>query len=218
MEPTCSIWLVDANHLTSESLERHIRTNLPGATVRILNQRDDFLSALTETERPDIVLTKLKSKSLDGYAVLDLAREKLPGTVTVVLTNRPPFMQGMDLAISKGAKGYVWVEGTHTKGAAMGNLLKKVLSGGFVAETAELEREAEKLGRGERIISRVAKLSNEQLDLMRKIDEGDKSNKRACDLGMNEHHLNYLLKTIYQSIGFGKLPKLVALALDLELR
>lgn len=218
MEKTCTIWSIVKQNLIGEALETRLRKQFEGWTIVTHDGNGSFLAALDRGERPDVALTMLRGPGLDGYSVLRALRERCPGVPAVVLTEKQPSLVGMDLAISMGAKGYVHLAGPHTTEAGLKQLIASVSAGRFVAETPELQAEAERLANNERPISGTAKLSDKHLDLMRNVKEEGKDIVRAEALGFSKDQLNEKLKKLYSLTGKKNFASLLLLAVELELR
>jgi PAS domain S-box-containing protein len=123
MESKMKILLLEDDHADAEMVQRLLNKEMPGAVIRLVMNKTDFLSAL-ESFLPDVILADNSLPQLDATDALEICRECLPNIPFIMVTGTVSEEFAAEI-IKSGADDYILKDRLKRLPAAIDTALKK---------------------------------------------------------------------------------------------
>lgn len=199
-KPTISLIVADDHPVVRDGLARLIRDE---SDMEVLGEAADGEQAvrLFEELQPDIALLDLKMPTLDGVAATKLIRQKAPKAKVIVLTSYSGDVQA-SRALEAGASGFL------LKGSLRNDLIAAIRSvhGGRnwipAAVANEIRRHVD-----------ADRLTNRELEVLKKIAEGLSNKRVAAELGLSEETVKSYVKNLIAKLQASDRTHAVTIAL-----
>ncbi len=148
----------------------------------------DVLPVATRTQ-PDVVLLDLRMPGMDGLAVLDQLRERMP-TVNVVIFSALDSHDQIEAALRRGAHGYI-VKTINP--ADLPSAIRQAVERSVYHPFALLA--------GADSAAKRSGLSEKELEVLRELAHGRSNKEIARSLFVSEQTVKFHLRNIYRKLG-----------------
>jgi DNA-binding NarL/FixJ family response regulator len=177
--PAARLLLVDDHTIVREGLKRILESTPDGWNISEESSGFQALDSLRRA-RFDLALVDISMPGMSGLELIRRIRAEFPALPVLVLSMHAEEEYALR-AFKAGANGYV------TKDSAAAELLlavRKVLQGGAYVTTSLAERVVQQLN-GSVEVPRHARLSNRELEVLRRIVAGERSTDIALALNLS---------------------------------
>jgi len=173
------VLIADDHPIVLEGIRRMLE---PEADLRVVAEARDGREAvdLCDEHRPHVAVVDFVMPILDGYDVVTHLAQTCPNTKVIILTMHDSEDHAIRL-LRAGAAGFI------PKGASADELvdaIRKVHAGGTYINHAILEKIGQHIGRLSEA-DPVSKLSERELQVLRKIAEGKRTSQIATELSLS---------------------------------
>jgi len=125
MDDSIRILIVGDLSSDAELAKREVRRTLTSCVYQRVERRDDCLAALEEFQ-PDLIISDYQLPHFDGLTALQLARERVPFTPVIILTEAINEDKALE-CMKAGAVDYVIKEHSRRLGQAVSQALEQKL-------------------------------------------------------------------------------------------
>ena len=203
------VLLVDNHPIVSESIRWLLRDQPEFQVVGAASETEGAWAAVVEL-KPDLIVLDLELPGAGGVALAKRLRLNYPDIKVVILTGHAE-LQFINETLRAGVHGYV------LKTDACGQLptaLQTVLAGHrFLSQeiSTRVAREYRtQIGPNR---DRSSALSTRELDVLKRVAEGQTSRRIACELGIGSRTVENDRRRLRAKLGFGKVVELTKYAL-----
>ncbi|MCV2355635.1 response regulator transcription factor [Paucibacter sp. B2R-40] len=209
--PTQRLLLVDDHSVVREGVRRILEAHEQSWLIDEASNGFDALAFLRQNEI-NLVIADLSMPGLNGVDLIQRIRALLPHVRILVLSMHAEEQYAMR-AFKAGANGYL------TKDSAAKELLvavQKLLNGGTYVSTTLAERVVQQLNGGVDIPSH-ATLSNRELEVLRRLVDGQRLTEIAEDLHLSIKTISTHKTRIQEKLQLPNLAALVRYGLENQL-
>lgn len=163
---------------------------------------------LCDELKPDVVLMDLRMPGMDGLTAIERLRTKQPGIAVVILTTFNEddlMMRGLRL----GAKGYLLKD---TDRETLFNTIRAASRGETLLRPEIIKRVLAQGSEREAATSGPADLTERELEVLRRVAQGERSKEIAVQLGITERTVKAHLASIYNRLGVDSRAAAIAVA------
>jgi NarL family two-component system response regulator YdfI len=163
---------------------------------------------LCDELKPDVVLMDLRMPGMDGLTAIERLRTKQPGIAVVILTTFNEddlMMRGLRL----GAKGYLLKE---TDRETLFNTIRAASRGETLLKPEIMKRMLAQTSDSGAATSGPADLTERELEVLRRVAQGERSKEIAVRLGITERTVKAHLASIYNRLGVDSRAAAIAVA------
>ncbi|HSQ73675.1 MAG TPA: response regulator transcription factor [Rubrivivax sp.] len=206
--PTARLLLVDDHTIVREGLKRILGSTEEGWDITEESSGFQALDSLRRA-RFDLAIVDLSMPGMSGLELIHRIRTEFPPLPVLVLSMHAEEEYALR-AFKAGANGYV------TKDSAAEELLqavRKVLHGGAYVTASLAERVVQQLN-GSVEVPRHAKLSNRELEVLRRIVVGERSTDIAEALHLSVKTISTHKTRIMEKLQLGSTAALVRYAIE----
>jgi len=206
MPDRARIFIVDDHPLVREWLGTLLRQQ---PDFELCGQAEDVASALTGMMkvRPDVAIVDLSLQSGSGLDLIKDMRAQLPEVAVIVLSMHEEIYYA-ERALRAGARGYIM------KRESTGRIveaIRRVRAGHVYASEEMLARLAERMvgGRATSPQGPVATLSDREIEVFRRLGQGQTTRQIATDLNVSMKTVQAYCARIKEKLGLGSGAELV---------
>ena len=197
---TISLIVADDHPVVRDGLTRLINDEADMEVVGEAANGEEAIG-LFERLRPDITLLDLKMPTIDGVTATKLIRQAVPTAKVIVLTSYSGDVQA-SRALEAGASGFL------LKGSLRNDLIAAIraVAAGRTWVPAAVAEEIKQHVDADR-------LTNRELDVLRKIAEGLSNKRVAAELGLSEETVKSYVKNLIAKLQANDRTHAVTIAL-----
>jgi DNA-binding NarL/FixJ family response regulator len=209
------VLLVDFNLVVREGLRAILAGRKNIQVVGDALTEEDLLAKLDETS-PNVVLTEMRGRALDGVKVIQAARQQDPERCVIVISVLPTDAYILD-AVRAGAQGYLLLDDI-TSSDLLVNTIAAAQQGGTLVATKLLRQVADSqrrsanhaMGLGER----GSRLTRTELQVLRLLAEGHTNKEIGATLMIKAETAKRHVKAVVQKLGARSRTQAAVLAIQ----
>jgi NarL family two-component system response regulator YdfI len=157
---------------------------------------------------PDVVLMDLRMPGMDGLTAIERLREERPRIAVIILTtfNEDDLMM---CGLRAGAKGYLLKD---TDRETLFNSIRAAARGETLLKPEIMARLLSKAGAGDTPVNARTGLTDRELEVLKRVAQGERSKEIAARLGISERTVKAHLASIYNKLGVDSRAAAIAIA------
>jgi NarL family two-component system response regulator YdfI len=158
--------------------------------------------------KPDVVLMDLRMPGMDGLTAIERLRVEQPGIAVVILTtfNEDDLMMR---GLRAGAMGYLLKD---TDRETLFNSIRAAARGETLLKPEIMARLLSKAGAGNTPVNARTDLTDRELEVLKRVAQGERSKEIAARLGISERTVKAHLAGIYNKLGVDSRAAAIAIA------
>lgn len=188
-----TIAIIDDHALFLEGLAGMLRTMTTDVRVATFQSGVRFLEALGEGLLPDLVLTDLTMKAMNGFAVVQALRRTHPETPVLIVSGTEAVVVEREVAAS-GAQGFV-------QKSCSPDALEKAIALALSTPVRSLGQNGDLLAQHH---SAINELSKRQMEVLELLVIGASNKEISAKLAISDNTVKTHLKAIFAALGVNR--------------
>ncbi len=189
------VWIIEDNTAYRETIAMVIDETPDFQCTRQFNNWEKPAKLLSETTRPDIILSDIGLPGMSGIEGAAIAHKKSPDIPVIMLTVHDEDGNIFD-AICAGASGYLLKSATETE---IIEAIEQALKGGSPMNT-QIARKILTMFAGMNTAEKRYNLTDRELEILNFIIDGATKKAIALELGISFHTVDSHVRHIYKKL------------------